>query len=257
MSGFEARVPGIDGAQGALATFWLRRLAPLPEETALPVDFPYSLRATGERHTLRRPLTSVDGESTPASESILLAVYAALLHCYSGAQDITLGYGGLPLRIAVDGGASFTNLAERVTHAREEPEAHRVELATLVAWLRPDPTRGGGLLFNTAFGDVPTDGDLPDLALAVHAGELRVTYRDDLFEAATAERVAGHYATLLADALTHQHTPVGELALLDAEEHGRVLRDWNDTGHDIPLRTWPEMFADQRGRTLAVASGVG
>nr|WP_239149042.1 non-ribosomal peptide synthase/polyketide synthase [Streptomyces sp. SID12501] len=198
------------------------------------------MRPTGERQTLRRPLT------VTADESILLAGYAALLHRYSGSHDITLGFDGLPLRIAVDGGASFTDLVRQAAEAREEARAHRVEHATLVDWLQPEPTRGGGLLFNTAFG--PTrDGDRLDLdlALAVQAGELRVTYRQDLFETATAERIADHYTTLLTDALAHPHTPVGELELLGAEERHRVLREWNDTDHDIPPRTWPEMFADQ------------
>ncbi|MGY1496087.1 amino acid adenylation domain-containing protein [Streptomyces sp. QTS52] len=240
MSGFEVRVPGVDDdAEGALSAFWRRRLAPLPQETALPVDFPYPLRPTGERHTLRRPLTAT------ADEPTLLAAYAALLHRYSGGHDITFGYDGLPLRIAVDGGASFTDLLRQVTRAREDVRAHRVEHATLVAWLSPEPTRGGGLLFNTAFGDVPGAGDRLDLVLEVRAGDLYVTYRRDLFETATAERVADHYATLLTAALAHPHNPVGELELLGAEERHRVLLEWNDTDHDIPLRTWPEMFADQ------------
>ncbi|WP_405824641.1 amino acid adenylation domain-containing protein [Streptomyces sp. NBC_01390] len=242
MSGFEVRVLGVDDeAEGALAAFWLRRLDPLPQETALPVDFPYPLRPTGERHTLRRPLTAT------ADEPILLATYAALLHRYSGGHDITFGHDGLPLRIAVDGGTSFADLVGQVTTAQEEARAHRVERAALVDWLSPEPTRGGGLLFNTAFGAGPADGarfDL-DLALEVRAGDLCVTYRGDLFETATAERVADHYTTLLADALAHPHAPVGELELLGAEERHRVLREWNDTDHDIPPRTWPEMFADQ------------
>ncbi len=33
-----------------------------------------------------------------------------------------------------------------------EAETHRVGPALLVAQTRPEPTRGGGLLFNTAFG---------------------------------------------------------------------------------------------------------
>ncbi|MDX2548094.1 non-ribosomal peptide synthetase [Streptomyces sp. WI04-05B] len=240
MSGFEVRVPGVDDdAEGAPAAFWRRRLAPLPQETAVPVDFPYPLRPTGERHTLRRPLAA------EADESTLLAAYAALLHRYSGGHDITFGYDGLPLRIAVDGGGSFTDLVRQVARSCEDLRAHRVERATLVGWLSPEPTRGGGLLFNTAFGDVPGDDDLLDLVLGVRAGDLYVTCRADLFEAATAERVAGHYTTLLTAALAHPHTPVGELELLGAEERHRVLLEWNDTGHDIPLRTWPEMFADQ------------
>ncbi|ELP64082.1 non-ribosomal peptide synthetase [Streptomyces turgidiscabies] len=240
MSGFEVRVPGIDDdAEGALAAFWLRRLDPLPQETALPVDSPYPLRPTGERHTLRRPLTAT------ADDPALLAAYAALLHRYSGGHDITFGHDGLPLRIAVDGGASFTDLVRQVTDAHEKARAHRVEHATLVDWLSPEPTRGGGLLFNTAFGGGPADGGRLDLALEVRAGDLCVTYRRDLFETATAERVADHYTTLLADALAHPHAPVGELELLGAEERDRVLREWNDTDHDIPLSTWPEMFAEQ------------
>ncbi|MDX3451771.1 amino acid adenylation domain-containing protein [Streptomyces sp. ME02-8801-2C] len=248
MSGFEVRVPGIDDAEGAIPAFWRRCLEPLPQETALPVDFPYPLHPTGERHTLRRSL------SATADEPILLAAYAALLHRYSGARDLTFGYDGLPLRIAVDAGVSFTDLVRQVTEALAEARAHRVEHATLVDWLRPDPTRGGGLLFNTAFGDdrsgeatgeVSGYGGRLDLSLAVRDGDLYVTYRQDLFEAATAARVADHYATLLADALAHPHASVGELELLGAEERRRVLREWNDTDHSVPLRTWPEMFADQ------------
>ncbi|WP_327699030.1 non-ribosomal peptide synthetase [Streptomyces sp. NBC_00459] len=238
MSGFEVRVPGVDDAEGALSAFWRRRLEPLPQETALPTDFPYPSHPTGERHTLRRPL------ATTADEPTLLAVYAALLHRYSAGQDITFGYDGMPMRITVDGGASFMDLVRQVTEAREEARAHRVEHATLVGWLRPQPTRGGGLLFNTAFGP-PRDDDRLDLALDVRAGDLYVVYRQDLFGTATAERVADHYTTLLADALAHPHTPVGELELPAAGERHRVLREWNDTDHDIPLRTWPEMFADQ------------
>ncbi len=239
MSGFEARVPGIDdGAEGAVPAFWRRRLAPLPQETALPVDFPYPLRPTGERRTLSRPLTATAGE--PA----LLAAYTALLHRYSGGQDITIGYDGLPLRLAVDDGTSFADLVRRVTEARDDARAHRVEHATLVTWLRPEPTRGGGLLFNTAFG-AADGGDRLDLAFEVRDGDLYVTYRQDLFEAATAERLADHYTTLLTDALARPLAPVGELDLLGAEERHRVLREWNDTDHAVPLRTWPEMFADQ------------
>jgi amino acid adenylation domain-containing protein/non-ribosomal peptide synthase protein (TIGR01720 family) len=238
VSGFEVRVPGVDDAEGALSAFWRRRLEPLPQETALPTDFPYPLHPTGERHTLRRPL------ATTADEPTLLAVHAALLHRYGAGHDITFGYDGVPLRITVDGGASFTDLVRQVTEVREEARAHRVEHGTLVGWLSPQPTRGGGLLFNTAFG--PTgDDDRLDLALDVRAGDLYVTYRQDLFEAATAERIADHYTTLLADALAHPHTPVGELELPAAEERHRVLHEWNDTAHDIPPRTWPEMFADQ------------
>ena len=98
-----------------------------------------------------------------------------------------------------------------------------------------------GLLGTAATGSL-------DLVLEVQAGEVLVTYRQDLFRAETAQRTAEHYATLLADGLARPDTPVGELELLTAEESHRVLREWNDTDHTVPLRTWPEMFAEQVGQ---------
>ncbi len=92
------------------------------------------------------------------------------------------------------------------------------------------------------------------MALEVSAGEARLRYRPDLFEAATVDRLLGHYATLLADGLARPDAPVGELELLSDEERHRILVEWNDTDHLVPLRTWPEMFAEQvRLRPDAVA----
>ncbi|MGW3819375.1 non-ribosomal peptide synthase/polyketide synthase [Streptomyces sp. NPDC005046] len=246
---------------GDVAAYWRRRLDPLPQETALPVDFPYPAHTAGERRTLSRALAH------PADGATLLAAYVALLYRYGGAHDITVGYEGLPVRVALDGGTGFAELTGRVAAACAEARAHRLELERLVAQLRPEPTRGGGLLFNTAFSaELGTDigaaaatgpaGPQPplDLALEVGPDELRLTYRQDLFGEATALRMAGHYATLLADALARPHTPVGELELLGAEERHRVVGEWNDTGHGVPSRTWPEMFAEQvRLRPDAVA----
>ncbi|MEU9185750.1 amino acid adenylation domain-containing protein [Streptomyces sp. NPDC048484] len=255
---------GID--DGDVAAYWRRRLDPLPQESVLPVDFPYPPAPGGETRTISRTLGATGDEAT------LLSAFVALLHRYGGAHDITVGYGGLPVRVALDGGTEFAELVRRVSAACEAAAAHRVELSTLVAQMRPVTTRGGGLLFNTAFGPAPDsasdsasgsapdsvsdsapdslsdggpDGGSLDLVLEVRAGAVRVTYRQDLFRAETAHRAAGHYATLLADGLARPHTPVGELHLLDAKERHRVLAEWNDTDHGIPLRTWPEMFAEQ------------
>ncbi|TRO67713.1 non-ribosomal peptide synthetase [Streptomyces sp. IB201691-2A2] len=278
VSGFETRVSGVD--DGDVTAYWRRRLDPLPQEAALPVDFPYPLKPGGEPRTIGRTLDAT------ADEATLLAAYVALLHRYGGARDITVGYGGLPVRVALDGGTGFAELVRRVADACAEAETHRVGPALLVAQTRPEPTRGGGLLFNTAFGagfgtalgmapgvtsagvrddspdtattdspDTVTTGLLGtaatgslDLVLEVQAGEVLVTYRQDLFRAETAQRTAEHYATLLADGLARPDTPVGELELLTAEESHRVLREWNDTDHTVPLRTWPEMFAEQVGQ---------
>ncbi|WP_413759805.1 amino acid adenylation domain-containing protein [Streptomyces sp. MMBL 11-3] len=242
MSGFETRASGVD--DGDVTAYWRRRLDPLPQEAVLPTDFPYPLAPGGEPRTVSRTLGATADELTH------LAAFVALLHRYGGAHDITVGHGGLPLRVALDGGTAFAELVRRVSRAHEEAAAHRIRLAALVAELRPEPTRGGGLLFNTAFdtafGEASGQAEgAVDLALEVWSGSVRVTYRQDLFREETARRAAGHYATLLADALARPDTPVGELDLLDAEERHRVLVEWNDTDHDVPLRTWPQMFAEQ------------
>ncbi|MFF3886347.1 non-ribosomal peptide synthase/polyketide synthase [Streptomyces sp. NPDC001914] len=250
----------MSGVDDGVVAYWRRRLDPLAQEAVLPVDFAYPARSGGDRRTLRRALVHAAGEST------LLAAYVALLHRYGGGHDVTVGVEALPVRVAVDGGTGFADLTERVARACDEARAHRIELDTLIAQLAPEPTRGGGVLFNTAFHAATGTGDAApapasdsarpplDLVLEVGPEELRLTYRQDLFTDATAHRVADHYATLLADAQARPDALVGDLDLLGAEERHRVLREWNDTAHDVPSRTWPEMFAEQvRLRPDAVA----
>ncbi|GAA3814321.1 hypothetical protein GCM10022226_39030 [Sphaerisporangium flaviroseum] len=231
--------------------YWGRRLAPLPQETVLPVDFPYPSQASADRETGSRVLTGT------APEMSLLAAYVALLHRYGGSGDITVGYDGSPVRVELSGDTAFGEVVRRVTRACEEARAHRVPLSHLVAELRPEPTRGGAAFFNTGFahGGTPAETAGPlDVVLEVTAGEVRVTYRTDLFEAATAERLLGHYTTLLADGLTRPEAPIAELELLGARERRRILVEWNDTGHSVEPLTWPEMFAEQvRRRPDAVA----
>ncbi|MGW1723523.1 non-ribosomal peptide synthase/polyketide synthase [Streptomyces sp. NPDC002306] len=239
MSGIEERVSGPDEA--AAVEYWRRRLDPLPQEATLPVDFPYPAGPAGERRTLSRALDRT------ADEVTLLAAYVALLHRYAGTHDITVGYEGLPIRVALDGGTGFTELVRRVAEAVAEARAHRVGPDVLVARLRPEPTRGGGLFFNTSLHTGSESGTQAplDLTLEVEAYAIQMTYRQDLFGTATVRRTADHYATLLADALARPHAPVGELELLGAEERDRILDEWNDTDHAVPPRTWPEMFAEQ------------
>ncbi|MEV7969457.1 non-ribosomal peptide synthase/polyketide synthase [Sphaerisporangium sp. NPDC088356] len=320
-----------------VTAYWHRRLAPLPQETVLPADFPYPSTPAGDMETRTRTLAlslaatsphrlfgdavgvtaqgHLRGDAVPASqghlrggavpasqgclpgdavpEVFLLAAYVALLHRYGGSGDVCVGYDGLPLRVELDGGTTFGELVRRVADACEQGRAHRAPLATLVADLRPEPTRGGGLFFNTAMatGDgistarvtagpldlslevvtrksaepleaVSRDVHRPLKVVSADAGrplevvacEARLTYRPDLFEDATADRLLGHYETLLADGLARPDVPVAELELLSPGERHRVLVEWNDTGHDIPSLTWPEMFAEQvRLRPDAVA----
>ncbi|MER8033008.1 non-ribosomal peptide synthase/polyketide synthase [Streptomyces bauhiniae] len=210
----------------------------------MPLDRPYPGRPDGPAP--RAQSTAQLG--TDAGEDTLLAVFVALLHRYAAAPatELTLAHDGLPLRITVDGGAPFSELRERVTAARAEAGEHRLPTAELLRLLTPEPTRGGGVLCATGFGPAPwADGGPLDLALSVADGTVRIDHRADLFDAGTAERVLGHYRTLLADAVARPDTALADLELLTDDERHQILTGWNDTAHDVPAHTWPRMFAGQ------------
>ncbi|MEU2496292.1 amino acid adenylation domain-containing protein [Streptomyces sp. NPDC007883] len=244
------------GSEEVLA-YWRRVLTPLPQEISLPRDRPYTPAAGWERQS--RVLSGVPD----APDSVLLAAFLTLLHRYSGATDLTVGHDGLPLRVSAEHEPSFAEFACRAEQARQEAEAHRAPLDVLADELRPQPGRdGAGALFNTALATAGRPAgavaDSADLLLDVREGAVRATYSTALLDGATVERMLGHYRTLLADALARPQAPLGALALMDADEYERVVRDWNATGHDVPATTWPALFAEQvRARPDDIALVLG
>ncbi|MFJ6567450.1 non-ribosomal peptide synthase/polyketide synthase [Streptomyces sp. NPDC091292] len=232
-------------ATAPAADYWRDRFAAPAPETSLPLDFPYPQpRPAGPVSRARR----AEAAGVMADEATALAAFVALLHRYGGAAatEVTVAHAGLPLRVSVHGDTPFADLRDQVAAARAQAEPHRLPVAELLGLLALEPSRGGGLLCATGFGDAPWDEGGPlALALSLADGEIRADHRTDLFTPATVDRIIGHYRTLLTDALAHPDTPVADLPLLaDAERH-RILADWNDTAHDVPARTWPRMFADQ------------
>jgi natural product biosynthesis luciferase-like monooxygenase protein/FkbM family methyltransferase len=59
------------------------------------------------------------------------------------------------------------------------------------------------------------------------AGSLQ--WNADLFDRATAERLAGHFVTLVQGIVAAPERPIDALPLLSAGEAAQLLRDWNDT----------------------------
>ncbi|WP_420231956.1 non-ribosomal peptide synthase/polyketide synthase [Pseudomonas sp. ABY48] len=61
------------------------------------------------------------------------------------------------------------------------------------------------------------------------AGKLHaaLTYANDLFDAATVERMAGHWTRLLQGMVADSRALVSELPLLEADEYQRLIHDWN------------------------------
>ncbi|WP_295622027.1 amino acid adenylation domain-containing protein, partial [Chamaesiphon sp. GL140_3_metabinner_50] len=63
-------------------------------------------------------------------------------------------------------------------------------------------------------------------------GEL--IYNQDLFDAATIDRMAGHFQILLAGIIANAHQPIAQLPLIGSAEQQQLLIDWNDTHTDYP-----------------------
>ncbi|MFE9746688.1 non-ribosomal peptide synthase/polyketide synthase [Saccharothrix saharensis] len=79
--------------------------------------------------------------------------------------------------------------------------------------------------------------------------DLDLAYDPDLFDTATAERLAGWLRELVRAIAADPTTRVADLPwLTDAERH-QVLVEWNRTGEDTPWGLFPEVFADQARRT--------
>ncbi|HET7469451.1 MAG TPA: amino acid adenylation domain-containing protein, partial [Gemmatimonadales bacterium] len=86
-----------------------------------------------------------------------------------------------------------------------------------------------------------------------------VEYNRDLFDAATAQRLAGHFRTLLAGAVNDPEARLSELPLLTDSERDEVLIEWNDSRREYPEGPFVhERFAEHARRhpeTVAVKSG--
>ncbi len=79
-----------------------------------------------------------------------------------------------------------------------------------------------------------------DLEMAFEDGDGTVEgmlrYNTDLFEAATAERMVGHFLTILDGVALDAHRRLSEVPWLTQAERRLVLDDWNATKVDFPQR---------------------
>ncbi len=190
----------------------------------------------------------------------------------------------LVLRADLAGGPPFAALLARAREATLGAFAHQdLPFERLVEALRPARDTGRNPLVQVllVLQNMPLPRlDLPGLALSAVAVESRTAkfdltlslaegddgsivggleYDADLFEAATAARLAGHLARLLAAAVAAPETAVSDLPLLGDDERRQVVVDWNRTARDWgPPRLVHELFERQAARTpdaVAVIAG--
>jgi amino acid adenylation domain-containing protein len=78
-------------------------------------------------------------------------------------------------------------------------------------------------------------------------------YNTDLFDAATAARLAGHLRTLIAAFAAGPDRPVAELPVLSGPERHQIVAEWNDTrriaADPVAEATLHRLFARQAART--------
>ncbi|MBX3469621.1 MAG: amino acid adenylation domain-containing protein [Planctomycetes bacterium] len=190
----------------------------------------------------------------------------------------------LPVRVSLDGAPTFRELLGRVRAASLGALEHAVPFSRLLAQLTVDRSDGAGAAFQAMFAlldvsDLPTTlGDVPldvrllpnggakcDLSLLLEeraGGEVAgaLEYRVDLFERASAERLARHYLTLLEAALADPATPVAALPLLTPPEREEIVVAWNQTRAPAPTgRLLHQLFearVDEAPDALAVTDGA-
>ncbi|WP_155344436.1 non-ribosomal peptide synthase/polyketide synthase [Acrocarpospora pleiomorpha] len=76
-----------------------------------------------------------------------------------------------------------------------------------------------------------------------------IEFSSDLFDEATAERMARRLVKLLEQVVTDPDRPVNGLDVLVDGERELVLTGWNDTERPVPDTTLPELFRAQAART--------
>ncbi|MEU8587399.1 non-ribosomal peptide synthase/polyketide synthase [Streptomyces sp. NPDC048664] len=144
---------------------------------------------------------------------------------------------------------------ERVVEAAgAHREAGRNPLFDVMVLLHPDPpgaTAPTGLTASPVA--VPRQAATFDLSIEFVPDEDALTglleYRTDLFDAATAERMAGQLLRLLAAAVAAPDRPLGALPLLSERETRQVTQDWNGTALPVGDALHPEIFQDRAART--------
>ncbi|MCG3119505.1 MAG: D-alanine--poly(phosphoribitol) ligase subunit 1 [bacterium] len=159
----------------------------------------------------------------------------------------------LVLRTNLRGNPTFAELLDRVNATALAAYAHQdVPFEKLVEELRPERNLSTSPFFQTMFiyQNVPRrDMQLPGLqfeALASPGGtakfDLTLTlyeqadglagvmeYNTDLFDAATIQRLLGHYERLLQSIVADPDQRLAELPLLNNAEQQQLLQTWNDT----------------------------
>jgi amino acid adenylation domain-containing protein len=218
---------------------------------------------------------------------VLLAGFQALLHRYTGQQDVAVGAFIHPRRQRAPRGldAQSVNTVILRGDLSDDPPFRRF-LARLREAVSGAAKHGAVPYEKVAaeldLASASTDPELPRAILVVEESpravegliapsridpgrvacdlllHLRETvdgiagsvdYDSGLIEPATVERMCGNLQVLLRGAAADPDRPLSALPVLTEAERRRVLIDWNDTRADYPRRCAHELFEEQVERS--------
>jgi amino acid adenylation domain-containing protein len=180
----------------------------------------------------------------------------------------------LPIRADLSADPSFEHLLEQTRRVSLEAYEHQdLPFEMLVEDLQLERDLSRPPLIQVMFGfqnfglqelqlpgvlltplPVETDAVAYELTLTLAEKDGRVVgaleYNTDLFTRATAERMAGHFLTLLEAAVRDPSQQVSRLPLLTEAERVQLLRDWNQTAQGYPLEScFHQLFERQAAAT--------
>jgi amino acid adenylation domain-containing protein/non-ribosomal peptide synthase protein (TIGR01720 family) len=257
---------------------------------ALPADLSAALRDLARREGATLFMT-------------LLAAFDALLHRYTGQDDLLVGspianrarteaegligffLNTLVLRARFEDETSFRALLAQVKETCLGAYAHQdAPFERLVHDLAPERDLSRTPLFQASFTlhgaspratapagagpSVAAGGPAPEVVtakfdLSLAMGERAdgalvgsFEFATDLFDAATIDRLIGHFTTMLAGAVRDPGAPVRALPLLTGAEREQVLVAWNATAvarpRDVLLHQLVEAQVDRTPDAIAV-----
>ncbi|WP_082348916.1 condensation domain-containing protein [Planktothricoides sp. SR001] len=180
----------------------------------------------------------------------------------------------LVLRCHCDGNSTFREFLNQVRQVALEAFAHQeLPFEKLVEELKPDRDLSHTPIFQVLFqlrnlpqssvtaagiGFEELKGDREITAFDLTLDILETSsglvcsfnYNRDLFDAATIERMAGHFQLLLSGIVANPQQPIFQLPLLTKKEQDQLLVAWNDTATDYPQdKCIHQLFEEQVERT--------
>ncbi|WP_197287852.1 non-ribosomal peptide synthetase [Streptomyces apocyni] len=108
----------------------------------------------------------------------------------------------------------------------------------------PQPSQLGVSRFDLVVSVTPPSADRGN----GQGMECFVEYASDLFDRASAERIAGYLVTMLEQVTADPDAPVSA-AEIRSDAERQAVDGWNATGHDVRLATLPALFEEQVART--------